>query len=219
MHAYLVQYSVAFTDGRGLSTPSWLRQGEAIPPLKMTGSLDWRTVRCAGKHFSRCDHRVAVDRDRVLHFSRVAAGVSHHHRNISRLGHAEYQFIASLEPFKASSASPPSWSSRYGIGARDVADQFRLELAQAGTERIVEPGQVVVVADPVGQVHINRGMRLPRRVVVVLVQGDGETHRRRALDASFPATGGRIYSGSRVEGSGSLGVRVPAKIAAVPLPW
>ena len=39
-----------------------------------------------------------------------------------------------------------------GIRARDVADQFRIELPQSGTQRIIQPGQVVVIADFVRQI-------------------------------------------------------------------
>src|SRR6202041_105060 len=52
--------------------------------------------------------------------------------------------------------------------------QVRLELAQPRTERVVKPGQVVVVAGSVGQVDVNRRGRLVWRIVIVLVQGDGE---------------------------------------------
>src|SRR5579871_3763056 len=100
-----------------------------------------------------------------------------------------------------------------GIGARDVADQIRFELPQSRTESVIQPGQVIAIADAVGQIDVNRGRRLPQWIVVVLVQRNGE---------HIPGIGA-FSGGSTVEaeddGNSALAVRVPAKIAAVPLPW
>ena len=76
------------------------------------------------------------------------------------LGNALLAFISPLESFEAQ-RQPAQLVFAIWISAGDVADQVRLELAQAGTDGVVQPGQVVVVANPIGQIDVNRGMRLP----------------------------------------------------------
>jgi hypothetical protein len=40
------------------------------------------------------NHRVAMDRHRVLHPPRVASGISHHDRDVTGSRHAKYQLVA-----------------------------------------------------------------------------------------------------------------------------
>lgn len=48
------------------------------------------------KNVFRRDHRIAMNRHRVFHSSRVAARVGHHHGNIPCLGHTKYELVALL---------------------------------------------------------------------------------------------------------------------------
>src|SRR5947207_13136445 len=101
-----------------------------------------------GEHFLRRDHRIAVDGYGVLYLSGVATGVGHHHWNIARAGHAKYQFIAPFEPVEGQCQSPQLVLA-IRVSTCDEANQFGLELAESRAEGVVEPCQVVVVADPV----------------------------------------------------------------------
>ena len=114
-----------------------------------------------------------MDGDRVLDAAGVAAGEGDHHRDAAGAGGGEDQRVPFLQPLEGERQSAQLVFA-VGIGAGEIAEQVRLELAQAGTERVVEPGEVVRVAGAVRQVDVDGGGRLPRRVVAGLVQGDGE---------------------------------------------
>src|SRR5439155_17543523 len=93
--------------------------------------------------------------------------------NPSCLGRAKDQLIPALQSLDRQSQAAELVFA-IGVGTGDVADQVWRELAQAGAERVVEPAEVVVIGDAVGQVHVNRGRWLPCRVVVLLMKRDGE---------------------------------------------
>src|SRR6266436_10454275 len=125
------------------------------------------------KHFPCCDHRVAVNGQRVFHIPRVAAGEGDHHGDAASLGDAEDKFVALLQSVNGERQAAELVFA-IGIGAGDVAEQLRIELAKAGAERVVEPREIVVVASFVGEVDVDRRWRFPRRVVILLVKRDGE---------------------------------------------
>ena len=60
------------------------------------------------------------------------------------------------------------------IGSGEVTDEFRLEHAQSQTERVADARQIFGVADPVGQIQVKRRRGLKHRVVVLLMERDGE---------------------------------------------
>ena len=107
------------------------------------------------KHFLCCHHRIAVDRHRIIHLPRIAARIRHHHRDIPRPRHAEHQFIPLLQAFNRQIQSAQLVLA-IRVRPRDVAQKIRLELPQSRTERIVEPRQVIGVANLIRQVDVNR---------------------------------------------------------------
>jgi hypothetical protein len=129
--------------------------------------------RNSNKDFFGGDDGVGVDGDGVIDVAGVASGVGDHDGNVAGAGHSEDELVALFEAIDAEIESAELVLA-VGIGSRDVADEVGLELAESGAERVVEPGEIVVVADPVGQVDIDRRGRLPHGVIVLLVKGDGE---------------------------------------------
>ena len=125
------------------------------------------------EHFLRRDHRVAVNRDRVFDILGVAAGEGDHHRDALGLGDPEHECISLLQSLNRQRQSAELIFA-IRISSGEVTDQFRLELAQSQTERVAEPGQIFVVADSVGQIDVKRRRRLKHRIVVFLVERDGE---------------------------------------------
>src|SRR6185437_16420085 len=106
--------------------------------------------------FFRCNDSVAVDCDRIFYVQRVATGIRYHHWNVLGPGYAKYQFVSSLQAFNRQIQAAELIFTIW-ISACDVTDQVRLELAKTGTERVVEPGKIVVVANAVGQIDVDRG--------------------------------------------------------------
>ncbi len=62
----------------------------------------------------------------------VAAGKRHHHRDVAGPRHAEHKLIAALEALDRKRETPELIFT-VGVGTRNVADQFGLELTQPGT--------------------------------------------------------------------------------------
>src|SRR5204863_919179 len=87
--------------------------------------------------------------------------------------HAKDQLVALLQSFDGQ-VQPAKLVFPIWVGAGDVADQLRGELPQAGAEGVIQPVQVIVVPDAVGQVHVNRRRRLDRRIIILLMQRDSE---------------------------------------------
>ena len=84
-----------------------------------------------------------------------------------------------------------------GIGAGYVADQLGIEAAQAGTERVVQPVQVVVVADFVGKIDVDGRRRLPGGIVIFLVKGNREDVAGMGLAYPGGVRGRELETGSR----------------------
>src|SRR5882762_9136372 len=126
-----------------------------------------------GKHFCCGDDGVAVNRNRVFDIPRVAAGEGDHHGDAASFGDAEDEFVALLQPVNGERQAAELVFA-IGIGSGDVAEQLRVELAKAGAESVVEPCEIVVIANFVGEVDVDRRWRFPRRVVIFLVKRDGE---------------------------------------------
>src|SRR5207244_2533743 len=75
----------------------------------------------ATKNLFRSNHRVAVDRDRIFHTARIAAGERHHHWNVTCSGYTEHQFVAPLESFNGERQSAKLIFA-IRIGAGNVAN-------------------------------------------------------------------------------------------------
>src|SRR6266481_5907118 len=73
------------------------------------------------KHFPCCDHRVAVNGQRVFHIPRVAAGEGDHHGDAASLGDAEDKFVTLLQSVHGERQAPELVFA-IGIGSGDVAE-------------------------------------------------------------------------------------------------
>ena len=95
-----------------------------------------------------------MDRDRVLHPPGVSSGIGHHDGNISGLRDAKELQVPFFQTFnRQCQATQLVLFVRIGPG--DVAQQLRLELSQPRTERLVQPGEILLVGGPVGQIYID----------------------------------------------------------------
>src|SRR5207249_8870875 len=120
-----------------------------------------------------------------------------------RASHAEHELIALLQAFNRQPQAAELIFEIW-ISASNITNQFRRELAQAGAERIVEPGKIVIVGDAIGQVHVNRRRWFVRGIVVLLMQRNREhitrmrpSHQRLAPEDGRPARRQRLASSSR----------------------
>src|SRR5205809_175173 len=120
----------------------------------------WRAIHRKGRRGAQrsglegvflCTDRVALHFNCVSCVLRVATGIRYHHRDILGPSYAKYQFVSSLQTLNGQ-IQPAELVFTIWISACDVTDQVRLELAKPGTECVVEPGEIVVVADAVGQI-------------------------------------------------------------------
>ena len=141
----------------------------------------------SAEHFFRGDHRVAVNRDCVFEIQGVAAGECDHHGDALGLGDSEHESISLLQSLNRQRQSAELIFA-IRIGSGEVTDEFRLELAQSQTERVAEARQIFGVADPVGQIQVKRRRGLEHRVVVLLMERDGEDIL--GVDAARPRPGG-----------------------------
>src|SRR5208283_1083945 len=138
-------------------------------PLSLARCFAW----CSPVDLGSRNDGVAVDSHRVLDAVGIPSGKSDHHRNITGAGNAKDEFVPPLQSFDAK-VQAAELVLAVRIGASHVADQFGVELPQSGTQRIVQPGQILQITAAVRQVDVNRGRRLGERVVVLLVQRDRE---------------------------------------------
>ena len=144
-----------------------------FPPRKIRIS---RCVSLAGSwlvHLGRCQHSIGVDGDCVLDTAGVAAGQGNHHRDVMGASGAKHQFVAAFQSFNREVQSAKLVFA-IRICSGHIADKLGLELPQAGTQGVVQPGKIFRIAASVAQVDINRRRGLFERVIVFLMQRDGE---------------------------------------------
>src|SRR5207253_8452437 len=135
----------------GIARPWSARPSPRLAPLDpIPGNL----TRFPLRSFLRCQHRIAVDGYGVFDVARVAAGESDHHRNLPRAAHAKNQFITLLQALNGQ-RQPAKLVFAIRVGAGDVAQQVWLKLAESRAEGVIQPAEIIGVADAIRQIHIN----------------------------------------------------------------
>src|SRR5271166_4450229 len=88
-----------------------------VGTLKLARRLAWR---CA-IHLGGCDHRIAVDRNRVLNADGISSGIGDHHRDIAGAGSAKDQLVPALQSFNGKVQTAELVLAEW-IGASDITD-------------------------------------------------------------------------------------------------
>src|ERR1051326_3681279 len=111
--------------------------------------------------------------DRILDTACISSGIGDHDRNVTGSSSPQDQIVALFEPFNGQ-GQPSELIFSLGIRTGDIAENLRLELPERRTECLIQPSEILLIVGSIRQVNIDRGGRFFRRIVIRLMQRNGE---------------------------------------------